>query len=439
MGQLVVEGGRRLAGTFRVNGAKNAALPLMAASILVEGPLTFQNLPLRLRDIQLMMQILTAVGVRVTAVAPDVLTVDASGPIRPEVPDALMAEMRASLFVTGPLLGRTGTAVVSRPGGCDIGLRPIDLHLKGLKALGAQFEDLPGGRLRADAPSLYGAAVYLDFPSVGATENIMMAAVMAHGETVIENAAREPEIVDLAQFLNRMGANVAGAGTDTIRIAGPSRLRPADHVVVPDRIEAGTVAVAAVISGGSVNLTHVVPEHLSPLWRKLVEMGADVTYMPGGDTVRVAAPQDGRLKAVTLRTGPHPGFPTDLQPQMAALMTQANGTSTLVETVFENRLKHMSELKRMGAEVLTDGRMAVITGPVALTGAAVTATDLRAGAALVLAGLAAQGETRVEGLEVIQRGYQDLAERLRALGAKAWEEGMPAEAAVGQDAPERWR
>ncbi len=421
MGQLVVEGGRRLSGTFRVNGAKNAGLPLLAASILADGPLTFSNLPLQLRDIQLMIRILTAVGVRATSLAAGCLQVDASGPLHPEVPDELMADMRASLFVTGPLLARTGVAVVSRPGGCDIGVRPIDLHLKGLRALGAVFDDLPGGRLRVRAERLAGAAIYLDFPSVGATENIMMAAVRAAGETVIENAAREPEIVDLAQFLSQMGADIAGAGTDTIRIVGGADLHPIGYTVIPDRIEAGTIAIAGVLTGGSVELEGVLPEHLLPLWRKLTEMGAQVTYQPGGNRVHVEAPAPRPLLPSSIRTGPHPGFPTDLQPQMAALMTQAQGTSTLVETVFENRLKHMSELKRMGARVLTDGRMAVINGPSALAGAQVTATDLRSGAALVLAGLAAQGQTHVDGLEVIQRGYQDLARRLSGLGARAWE------------------
>ena len=420
MGQLVVEGGRRLVGTVRVGGAKNAALPLLAACILAEGPVTLDNVPLGLRDVRLMIQILNVMGVRTQVLGRSTLLVDASGPISSEVPDELMSQMRASLFLTGPLLARTGRAVVSRPGGCDIGERPIDLHLKGLHALGAGFDDAPSGRIVAAVRgSLHGSHVYLDFPSVGATENIMMAAVAVAGETVIENASREPEVVDLAQFLFQMGADIAGAGTDTIRVKGARPLTPSNHQIIPDRIEAGTFAIAAALTGGDVELTGVLPEHLTPLWRKFDDMGIGVDFVPGSDRIRIQTQAGGLKRPCSIRTGPHPGFPTDLQPQMAVLMTQAEGSSTLVETVFENRLRYLGDLRRMGARILTDGHMAVIHGPVQLVGSSVTATDLRAGAALVLAGLVAEGETRVDGLEVIERGYECLSERLGALGAAA--------------------
>jgi UDP-N-acetylglucosamine 1-carboxyvinyltransferase len=419
VGQLVVEGGRKLVGTVRIGGAKNAALPVLAACVLADGPLTLDNVPLGLRDVRLMIRILNTIGIRTQVLGPSTLRVDASGPIASEVPDDLMSQMRASLFLAGPLLARTGRAVVSRPGGCDIGDRPIDLHLKGLHTLGARFDDTPSGRIATTAQRLRGANVYLDFPSVGATENIMMAAVAAEGETVVENAAREPEIVDLAQFLRRMGADIAGAGTDTIRIVGGRPLAPANHQIIPDRIEAGTFAIAAAVTRGDVELVGTLPDHLTPLWRKFDDMGVGVDFVPGSDRVRIFVSEDAGLRPCSIRTGPHPGFPTDLQPQMAVLMTQAGGASTIVETVFENRLRYMGDLRRMGARILTDGHMAVVHGPSPMAGTAVTATDLRAGAALVLAGLVAEGETRVEGLEVIERGYERLSERLAALGAMA--------------------
>jgi UDP-N-acetylglucosamine 1-carboxyvinyltransferase len=415
VGDFVVEGGQRLTGTFAVNGAKNAALPILAAATLADGPVVVHNIPLGIRDVQLMLQILRTLGMRFAVPAPHVLEIYPPTRLDTAIPESLMRQMRASLFLAGPLVARTGQVTVSRPGGCDIGVRPIDLHLKGLKALGAELKDLPGGRLVVSAERLRGRKIYLDFPSVGATENIMMAAVLAEGETVIDNAAREPEIVDLAQFLVGLGARIFGAGTDTIRIVGVRRLSGGEHTIVPDRIEAGTVAIAAAITHGDVEITDMVPEHLVPLWRKLEEMGVELSWQPGGDRVRVRAGP--RLRATTARTGPHPGFPTDLQPQMVALMTQASGVSTMVETIFENRLKHASELSRMGARILTDGRMAVIYGPTPLESATVEATDLRAGAALILAGLAASGSTRVVGAEQVERGYEDLPRRLAQLGA----------------------
>lgn len=413
MGQFVVAGGRRLAGTFVVSGSKNAALPILAATTLVAAPVTLTGVPLRLLDVRHMLAMLQELGVTVTMSGSDTVTVDARGPLSPDLPDVYTRTMRASVFLMGPILGRLGRVTVSRPGGCNIGPRPIDLHLKALAALSVCFMEGPGGHIVGEGRRLTGAVTYLDLPSVGATENVMMAAAAAEGDTVIENAAREPEVVDLAQFLNAMGGAVHGAGTDRIWIQGGHTLSGGAYELIPDRIEAGTVAVAAALTGGDVMLSHVVPEHLTPLWRKLSEMGAAVEV--SGPTVRVSAA--GTLRATSLRTGPHPGFPTDLQPLMLALMTQAQGCSTLVETVFENRLRHALELRRMGANVLTDGRMAVIYGPTPLEGAVVEATDLRAGAALMVAGLAAQGSTTVLGAEMVARGYQDWAERLSALGA----------------------
>lgn len=387
---------------------------------MVEHPVTLCNIPLDLRDVQLMIQILQSIGVSVTATGPHSLVVDASAVPAPDIPARFMSQMRASLFFMGPLLARIGQVIVSRPGGCEIGVRPIDLHLKGLSCLGAVFEDLPAGRLKASVQQLLGSPVYLDYPSVGATENIMMAAVLARGETVIENAAREPEIVDLAQFLNKTGARIRGAGTDTMVVDGVQTLCGATHAVIPDRIEAGTVAVAAAITHGSVEITGTIPEHLGPLWRKLNEMGVAVSFVPGSD--RVVVESSSWLRPVEARTGPYPGFPTDLQPLLVALMTQAEGVSSVVETVFENRLKYVTELGRMGARILTDGRMAIIYGPTPLTGNTVEATDLRAGAALVVAALACPGATRVRGSEMIERGYQNLPARLSELGANIHQE-----------------
>ena len=413
MGQFVVAGGRRLAGTFVVSGSKNAALPILAATTLVAAPVTVTGVPLGLLDVRHMLAMLRELGVYVATAGRDAVTVDARGPLSPDLPDVFTRTMRASVFLMGPILGRLGRVTVSRPGGCNIGARPIDLHLKGLAALSVRFGDGPGGHIVGEGPQLRGAAIYLDLPSVGATENVMMASVAAVGDTVIENAAREPEVVDLAQFLNAMGAAVHGAGTDRIWIQGGRALSGGTYELIPDRIEAGTVAVATAMTGGDVTLSHVIPEHLTPLWHKLSEMGVAVELV--GQTVRVSAP--GALSAASLRTGPHPGFPTDLQPLMLALMTQAHGCSTLVETVFENRLRHALELRRMGANVLTDGRMAVIYGPTPLEGAVVEATDLRAGAALMVAGLGARGTTAVLGAEMVARGYQDWAPRLSCLGA----------------------
>jgi len=414
VGQFVVEGGRRLAGTFNVSGAKNAALPILAATTMVPGPVALHRVPLGLSDVQHMLAMLRDMGAVVREVGSDTVVVDTSRGLDTEVPELYTRMMRASVFLMGPIVARFGRVSVARPGGCDIGTRPIDLHLKGLSALGARVDDGTGGQMVAVARHLRGTSIYLDFPSVGATENVMMAAILADGETIIDNAAREPEVVDLAQFLNAMGGEVRGAGTDRIRVTGrPGLLSGGSYELIGDRIEAGTVAVAAAATQGDVEVVGLIPEHLNPLWRKLTEMGVEIAV--GTDQVRIR--RTGPLSAVSLRTGPHPGFPTDLQPLLLVLMTQAVGCSTLVETVFENRLRHAEELRRMGANVLTDGRLAVIYGPSRLAGAVVEATDLRAGAALMVAGMAAEGTTTVLGAELVARGYQQWAERLSALGA----------------------
>ena len=419
MGQFVVDGGRRLEGAFRVNGAKNAALPLLAAAVLAHGPVYLDNIPLQLHDVRLMRDILRVLGARIREAGGSRLVVDASSPLDPVIPEDLMTRMRASLFLAGPLAARTGEVVLAYPGGCDIGQRPIDLHLKGLAALGVDFREEAGGRIHGRVERLKGTRVFLDYPSVGATENILMAAVAAEGETQIVNAAQEPEVVDLAQLLIKMGAHIGGAGTAVIRVEGTGGrpLSGASHTIIPDRIEAGTMAIAAAITGGRVELGDCMPDHLQALWQKLSEMGVIVDYEPGGDWAVIEAPT-GPLFPIQLQTGPYPRFPTDLQPQMMALMTAARGGSMVRETVFDNRLRHVSGLVRMRAHVQVAGNVAWVEGPTRLAGATVQATDLRAGAALVVAGLAAEGETTVEGAEAIERGYAEWPERLSGLGAR---------------------
>lgn len=430
--RLVIEGGRRLTGTVRVSGAKNAILPMLAGTILTAGPCRFQGVP-EIRDVTVMTAILKALGARVAWTGSDsrrpgpgpasggypggnsVLEVRFSEPPGTEVPPELMGEMRSSLFVMGPLLGRVGRARVSMPGGCAIGPRPIDLHLRGLEALGARIEER-GGHIEATAPRLRGAEIHLDVPSVGATENIMMAAVLAEGTTVISNAAKEPEIVDLQNFLNQLGAKIRGAGRDTIRVTGVRELSGGEHAIIPDRIEAGTFLVAGAITRGEVILENVISEHLEAIIAKLRETGAEIEE--DRDGMRLSLRMAARPRAVDFTTLPYPGFPTDLQAQAMALMTVADGASVIVENVFERRFAHAGELRRMGAQVKTDGRVALVSGIDRLSGATVTASDLRAGAALVLAGLAAEGETAVHGALHIQRGYERFHAKLRGLGAQ---------------------
>ncbi|HHV57663.1 MAG TPA: UDP-N-acetylglucosamine 1-carboxyvinyltransferase [Firmicutes bacterium] len=416
MEKLVITGGHPLAGRVRVAGAKNAVLPLMAAALMVEGETVLEDVP-ALEDVSTMLQVLAHLGTETHYGAPGRLhlTSPAKGEGEVAAPYDVVRRMRASFLVLGPLLACRGRAEVPLPGGCAIGGRPVDLHLKGLAALGAEVS-LTQGMIRARARRLTGAHIYLDFPSVGATENILMAASLAHGETVIENAASEPEVVDLANFLCAAGARIRGAGTGVIRVNGVSGLRGLRHTVIPDRIEAGTFMVAAAITGGSVTVENIVYEHLKPVAAKLTEMGCAVELSDAGDAIRVTA--TGTLKATDVKTLPYPGFPTDMQSPFLALLTQARGTGVVTETVFENRFLAVPELKRLGANIRAEGRTAVVEGRTPLAGAEVTAPDLRGGAALVLAGLAAEGETSVTRLEHLARGYERLAEKLVGLGAQ---------------------
>lgn len=412
MERLIVKGGNRLVGTVKTSGAKNAVLPIIAASILGTSPSRLDEIP-ALEDVRTICAVLECLGIKVDASESHTLKIDSREITSCEAPYELVRSMRASFLVMGPLLARKGYARISQPGGCAIGTRPIDLHLKGFEALGVKIEQ-GHGYIEASAPEgMTGANIYLDFPSVGATENIMMAAAMANGTTVLENPAEEPEIVDLANYLNQMGARVRGAGTNVITIEGVSELHGVQHSVIPDRIEAGTYMIAAAMTGGDVIIENVLPEHQKPLIAKLREAGALVEE----DIDRIHVVGSGRLKAVDIKTLPYPGFPTDMQAQMMAMLSVAEGRSKITETVFENRFMHVVELNRMGANITTEGRSAVITGPAHLTGCTVRATDLRAGAAMILAGLVAEGATEICDIYHIDRGYEEIAAKLTRLGA----------------------
>ncbi|WP_367007542.1 UDP-N-acetylglucosamine 1-carboxyvinyltransferase [Streptococcus sp. ZY19097] len=415
MDKIIIEGGQtRLDGEVVIEGAKNAVLPLLAATILPEsGKTILRNVPI-LSDVFTMNNVVRGLGISVEFNEDDKeITVDATGDILDVAPYEYVSKMRASIVVLGPILARNGHAKVSMPGGCTIGSRPIDLHLKGLEAMGAKITQL-GGDITAEAEKLRGAHIYMDFPSVGATQNLMMAATLAEGVTTIENAAREPEIVDLAILLNEMGAQVRGAGTETLVITGVDSLHGAEHDVVQDRIEAGTFMVAAAMTSGNVLIKAAVWEHNRPLISKLMEMGVSVTEEENG--IRVQAELD-NLRPVTVKTLPHPGFPTDMQAQFTALMAIVKGESTMIETVFENRFQHLEEMRRMGlhSEILRD--TALIHGGHDLQGAPVMSTDLRASAALILTGLVANGTTIVGKLTHLDRGYYQFHEKLAKLGA----------------------
>lgn len=413
MEKIIVQGGTRLKGRVKVHGAKNAVLPLIAASILASrGDILITDVPL-LEDVKTITEMMQHLGIKVS-LGNDEVVINAEKVSSTEAPYDLMRKMRASVLVMGPLLARKKHARIPLPGGCAIGSRPIDLHLKGFEAMGVRF-DIGQGYIEGKIDGrLKGATIYLDFPSVGATQNIMMAATLAQGRTIIENAACEPEIVDLANFLNTMGAKVRGAGTDEIRIDGVDLLRGTEYTVIPDRIEAGTYMVAGAITHGEVFVEGAISDHLVPLIAKMREMGVHVIDGENGIYVRA----EGELKPVDVKTLPYPGFPTDMQSQMMALLLTANGTSMLTETVFENRFMHVEEFKRMGAQIKIDGRAAIIEGGKTLSGAQVKATDLRAGAALILAGMAAEGLTEVTELHHVDRGYVDIVGKLRNLGAK---------------------
>ena len=412
MDKIIVRGGKRLNGTVKVEGAKNAVLPVIAATLLASnGKSIIKSVP-TLSDVYTINEVLRYLNAEVHFENGEV-TVDASNELSVEAPFEYVRKMRASVLVMGSLLGRNGHARVALPGGCAIGSRPIDQHLKGFEAMGAKVQ-VGNGFIEASVEGrLQGAKIYLDFPSVGATENIMMAASLAKGTSIIENVAKEPEIVDLANFLNKMGAKVRGAGTGTLRIEGVEELSGAEHTIIPDRIEAGTFLVAAAITGGNVLVQGAVPEHLSSLIAKMEEMG--VVFKEEEDGIRVISANN--LKAVDIKTMPHPGFPTDMQSQMMALLLRANGTSMITETVFENRFMHVEEFRRMNGDVKIEGRSVIMNGPTNLQGAEVAATDLRAAAALILSGLVAEGVTRVTELKHLDRGYVNFHQKLANLGA----------------------
>jgi len=410
--KIIVRGGKRLNGTVKVEGAKNAVLPVIAATLLAsDGRSIIKSVP-TLSDVYTINEVLRYLNADVHFENGEV-TVDASRDLSVEAPFEYVRKMRASVLVMGSLLARNGHARVALPGGCAIGSRPIDQHLKGFEAMGAKVQ-VGNGFIEASVEGrLQGAKIYLDFPSVGATENIMMAASLAEGTTILENVAKEPEIVDLANFLNKMGAKVRGAGTGTIRIEGVEVLHGTEHTIIPDRIEAGTFLIAAAITGGNVLVQGAVPEHLSSLIAKMEEMG--VVFKEEEDGIRVVSAEN--LKAVDIKTMPHPGFPTDMQSQMMALLLRAKGTSMITETVFENRFMHVEEFRRMNGDVKIEGRSVVMNGPTNLQGAEVAATDLRAAAALILSGLVADGITRVTELKHLDRGYVNFHQKLAALGA----------------------
>lgn len=412
MEKFIIHGGRRLNGTVVIDGSKNAVLPVMVASLLAEGESLVENVP-DLEDVKSMCILLSLLGVELEKPGENKLKLRADNIKSLVAPYEAVSRMRASFLVLGPLLARFGRAKIAMPGGCRIGNRPIDLHLKGLSALGAIIEQGHGYIDARVEGRLKGTTIYLDFPSVGATENILMASVLAEGKTIIENAATEPEITDLAVYLMSMGAQINGAGTDTITVYGVDRLQAASHSIIPDRIEAGTFMAAVAATGGDVAIKNVVTSHLKPLIAKLRDCGAQI--YEHDDSVRVVS--DGKLKAVDIKTHPYPGFPTDMQPQMMAVLAAARGTSVIVETIFENRFMHVGELIRMGASIRTDGRTAVVEGVGRLQGTIVKTTDLRAGAALVIAGLISSGVTEVTEIRHINRGYVNIDEKLRKLGA----------------------
>ena len=410
MDKIIICGGERLTGEVRISGSKNAALPIIASSLLTEGWNTFHNIP-DLADIKTIKKLLVSLGVQIEGDSP--LRINASDITNCEASYDLVKTMRASILVLGPLLARTGRARVSLPGGCAIGARPVNLHLKALKEMGAQIE-LRDGYIDAKASKLKGTKIYFDISTVTGTENIMMAATLAEGTTLLENAAHEPEVVNLAHVLNGMGAKISGAGTDMIEIEGVKSLHPVEDTVIPDRIEAGTYMIAVGLTGGNVNITGCEPDHLDALINKLTEAGMDITPYDGGLSVTGRE----KITSVDIKTLPYPGFPTDLQAQMIVLMSVANGISVIRETVFENRFMHVNELLRMGADITVEGNSAIVKGVPILRGAPVMATDLRASASLILAGLAAEGKTELSRVYHIDRGYECIEKKLSSLGAR---------------------
>lgn len=411
MDSIIVRGGKRLKGEVNISGAKNAAIAVIPAAILAGGVCHIDNIP-NISDVFTELEALRCMGATVTMKTESSFEIDTRGLRNVSPPYELARKMRASYYFLGALVGRFGEATVPMPGGCDIGVRPIDQHIKGFEALGAKV-DTTGGIISLKSDMLIGSSVYLDVVSVGATVNIMLAAVRAKGLTVIENAAKEPHIVDLANFLNTMGADVRGAGTDTIKIRGVEELHGCSYTLIPDQIEAGTYMAAVAGAGGEVLIKNVIPKHLESISAKLIEMGVDIEEYDDALLVR----REGQLSKVNVKTMPHPGFPTDMHPQIAAVLSVANGTSIINESVWENRFKYVDELKRFGANIQVDGKIAVIEGVEKLTAAPVRATDLRAGAAMIIAGLMADGETEITHIHHIERGYENVIEKFTALGA----------------------
>lgn len=411
MDKYVICGEKPLRGSVTISGAKNAAVAIIPAAILVEGVCRIENVP-NISDVEHIIQTLYKMGALVRVINKNTIEIDCSGVKTHIPPGETVRKMRASYYLIGALLGRFHKAKISMPGGCDFGVRPIDQHEKGFRALGAEVT-IEHGMIEATASQLTGAAIYLDVPSVGATINVMLAAVLAEGLTIIENSAKEPHIVDLANFLNAMGADVKGAGTDVIKVRGVKSLKGGTYSIIPDQIEAGTYMVAAAATGGEVLIKNVIPKHLESISAKLIEMGVEVEEYD--DTVLVR--RKGPLNKVNIKTLPYPGFPTDMQPQMAILLCLAEGTSIINEGVWNNRFRYVDELKRMGANIQVDGKIAVFEGVTGLTGAIIKSCDLRAGAAMMIAGMVAKGKTEVEDVAHIERGYEDVVEKYRALGA----------------------
>ena len=424
MEQIYVVGGNRLEGELGISGSKNGTLAIMAGALLAKGTTILENIP-QIGDISTMLEMLQQLGVGARMHGVNTVEIDATEIKSNEAPYDLVKKMRASFCVTGPILARLGSARVPMPGGCDIGARPVDFHVKGLQTLGTKLS-IKHGYVEAEAERLKGASIYLDFPSAGATQHLMTAACLAHGTTHIENAALEPEVIELADFLTAMGARISGAGTSTIEIEGVRELKGVRYKMIPDRMELGTFAIAASATGGDITAVNVIPEHCSAVFQKLQEAGITVTL--GADWVRITA--NARPKATDIKTMPHPGFPTDMQQPFAAMFAVANGTSVITENVYERRFKYVAELQRMGADIIQEGRTAIIKGVPKLTGAEVTATDLRAGAALIIAGLAAEGRTAVAGVEHIDRGYEDIVGKLNSVGASVTRRETAPEAAV---------
>ena len=413
MSKFIIQGGKRLEGEVKISGSKNAALPIIAATVLNGGKTTLYNIP-DIQDVQTMFEIIKDIGGNVTKKKNKVI-IDTSKIHTYEIPDHLMRKMRSSVILAGALIGKYHKARFSCPGGCDIGARPIDLHLKGFEKLGINIKE-EFGEIVCNTEKIVGTQIHLDFPSVGATENIILASCLGDGTTIITNAAREPEIEDLAKYLNKMGAKIKGVGTDKIEIIGVSKLAEISHNIMPDRIEAGTYLVAGAITGGKVKLINVCPEHIEPILHKLEEANCKLEI--GKNTILIEAPK--RIKAVDVKTMPYPGFPTDMQSIFGALLTTAKGTSVITENIFESRYKYVQELNRMGAKINVEGRTAIIKGTKKIQGANVVATDLRGGAALILEALAAKGITEIDNIYYVLRGYENIEEKLKKIGAKIY-------------------